>query len=636
MSENPIKLIRFWQELKRRKTGKVIVAYAATSFILLQLADILTPALLLPEWTTRLITLILIIGFPIAVIFSWVFDLTPEGIKKTESIEVSESKKIVTTPAKRIFRTSNIIIAALIIVVGILAYPKIFKRDTLERLRSSGERISVAVMPFQNMTNDTTKNFWQEMIQDNLINTLTNSEELKVRQTESIITLLQNNNVTNYALITPSIASSVSQKLDANIFVRGSINQTGTLIRLNAKLIDSKTEDIIKSFQKDGTEENILALTDTLSSMVKDFLIISKLKKRIGYETSKIVSTNDPEAYIYFMQGQKAFDKGDFITAENMFLNSIRIDSNFFAPIFFISIAYEKLDSIEQAKKYCQSAYKRRDMMPLRQEYYYKWLYARFFDTPNDEIIYLRQLMDFDDQLPFTYYEVGNGYSDFYNYEKAIPEYKKALEIFDKWDSKPRWITNYTNLGLAYHKTNQYKKEKKLYHKAEQDFPDHPDLINRQTILTLAEGKTKDANKYVEKYKSVLKENSASEATIATNLAGIYSEANLPDQAEVYYRQALLLEPENPIRMNRLAYFLIDKDSNKNEGLELVDKALELSPDNYSYLHTKGWGLYKQGKYQEALDILQRSWNLRRQNAVYNHEAFLHLEATKKAVAGLK
>jgi adenylate cyclase len=101
------------------------------------------------------VTLILIIGFPIAVIFSWVFNITPEGIRKTESIEESESKEIVTTPAKRVFKASNTIIPALIIVVGVLAYPKIFKRNTLEQLRSSGERISVAVMPFKNMTNDT-------------------------------------------------------------------------------------------------------------------------------------------------------------------------------------------------------------------------------------------------------------------------------------------------------------------------------------------------------------------------------------------------------------------------------------------------------------------------------------------------
>jgi tetratricopeptide (TPR) repeat protein len=86
--------------------------------------------------------------------------------------------------------------------------------------------------------------------------------------------------------------------------------------------------------------------------------------------------------------------------------------------------------------------------------------------------------------------------------------------------------------------------------------------------------------------------------------------------------------------LNDLAYFLIDKDQNIPEGMELVDKALKLSPDSYYMLHTKGWGLYKQGKYQEAFDILQKSWDLRRQYAIYNHEAFLHLEAAKN-VAGL-
>ena len=88
--------------------------------------------------------------------------------------------------------------------------------------------------------------------------------------------------------------------------------------------------------------------------------------------------------------------------------------------------------------------------------------------------------------------------------------------------------------------------------------------------------------------------------------------------------------------MNALAYFLIDKGRNVNEGLELINKTLSLSPDQYEYLDTKGWGLYKQGKYQEALDMLQKSWDLRKEKAIYNHDAFLHLETAKKAVAGLK
>jgi Tfp pilus assembly protein PilF len=108
------------------------------------------------------------------------------------------------------------------------------------------------------------------------------------------------------------------------------------------------------------------------------------------------------------------------------------------------------------------------------------------------------------------------------------------------------------------------------------------------------------------------------------------------DKADKYYRKALSLEPESPINLNNLAFFLIDKDRNVNEGMELVDKVLKLRPEYYIYLHTKGWGFYKQGKYQEALDLLQKSWDLRRKNAVYDHNAFLHLEAAKKAVAGQK
>jgi len=70
--------------------------------------------------------------------------------------------------------------------------------------------------------------------------------------------------------------------------------------------------------------------------------------------------------------------------------------------------------------------------------------------------------------------------------------------------------------------------------------------------------------------------------------------------------------------------------------LDLVNRALESDPDNYSFLDCKGWGLYKQGKYEEALGILQKSWDLRMQNAIFDHSAYLHLEAAKKAVANQK
>jgi len=280
--------------------------------------------------------------------------------------------------------------------------------------------------------------------------------------------------------------------------------------------------------------------------------------------------------------------------------------------------------------------YEKSDFMSLKLKIITNWLYALYFETPYEEIKYLKQSLEMDDQRALEYYILGARYNKLYLYDKSIPEFERSLKLYDKWSSKPAWVYNYTSLGYAYHKTDRYKKEKKLYERAEQDFPDDPDLIRRQSILALSKGKTDAANEYIDKYITIRKGNSVSEADLASSLGSIYQEAEVLDKAEEFYRQTLSLEPDNTERMNSLAYFLIDKDRDINLGKELIEKALNLKPDDYIYMHTKGLGLLHQGKYQEALEILQKSWDLRIKNSIYDHEAFLHLEAAKKAVSGLK
>jgi tetratricopeptide (TPR) repeat protein len=559
-----------------------------------------------------------------------------EGSRQKGKLEVSEK------PAKlrKLKLISEVTVIAIFIVAAVLAYPKILKKNTLEKLRSSGERISVAVMPFQNITNDATKNFWQELIQDNLITYLSGfSNELKVRQSESVNTLIQSKNLTNYASITPSVAKNISQRLDANIFIYGSIQQAGTKLRVNAKLIDTKTEDVLKSFEIDGPnkEETIFDITDSLRKKVTDFLLISKLGKKISPDFQFLASSSSPDAYRNFIYGNNAFMNQDFATAVKFYLQAISADSNFYFATLSLSLAYLNQNIYDQAKKWCQRVYKNRDQMPMQQhKMITNWVHAYCFETPVENIKYIQQLLEYDDQVPRFYYNLGRNYIYLYQYYKAIPEFKKALEIYNKWNSKPMWVANYTMLGLAYHNTLQYNKEKKIYKEAEKDFPDNPDLIYRQAVLALSEGNTKAAQVFIEEYISIQKENSKSEAAIKTSIAKIYNEANILDKAEEYFRLALSLEPGNTEKMNDLSYFLIEKDRNIDEGIELVESTLGINPNSYKSLHNKGWGLYKQGKYKEALEILQRSWDLRREKAVYDHEAFLHLEAAKKALAEQK
>jgi tetratricopeptide (TPR) repeat protein len=264
---------------------------------------------------------------------------------------------------------------------------------------------------------------------------------------------------------------------------------------------------------------------------------------------------------------------------------------------------------------------------------YVNYFHAVFFETPEEEIKYFRQVLNYDDEVPSDHFILGFSYNKIHQYDKAIPEFKKALEIYKKWGSKPIWSANYNELGDSYHGSGQYKKEKKLYRKAEQDFPDNPLIIKREAVLALTEKDKNQADNYIRKYKSISKDNGVSEADISSALASVYSEAGISDIALEYYRMSLSLEPENPARMNSLAYFIFDNNRNLNEGMALVDSALKSQPENYSFLETKGWGLYKQGRSQEARQFLQKAWDLK---PIYNQQTYLHLDEVSKAVGGQK
>ena len=147
MVPTPNKLSQFWQELKRRKVIKAIAMYAGGAYVLIELANNVVVPLNLPGWTPRLVIILALIGFPVMVILSWIFDITPEGIGKTGSIEEVSERQQTRSTGKRRLRASDVIIAVLIVIVGILAYPRIFGSGSLNAmtlpvtvLNESGER----------------------------------------------------------------------------------------------------------------------------------------------------------------------------------------------------------------------------------------------------------------------------------------------------------------------------------------------------------------------------------------------------------------------------------------------------------------------------------------------------------------
>jgi tetratricopeptide (TPR) repeat protein len=635
MANKPNILIRFWQELKRRKVFTVLAMYAGSAFIIIQVEGSLADPLNLPRWVGTLLVIVLSAGFPVTAILAWIFDMTPHGIKKTESFEESEGKEIISPPARRRLKTSDIIMAVMAITIIILAWPKIFKEDAVDRLRSSGEKLSVAVMPFKNMTNDTSLNVWQDGIQQRFISSLSNSGELQVRHKESIQTLLSSQGVTGLASLSPVVAGTVSEKLDADIFIYGSIQKSGSEIGIDAQLIDTKTKEVIKSFEVNGPsgDNMVFLLADSLRNKVKDFLLIKKLIKENPIFMHYPVLTNSPEAFRYYIYGGNAGAKGDWASGVTWGLKALAVDSTFADAAFMVENYYSADGKSDSSKQWLIRNYKKREQMPYDCQLYAGWAYALSFESYEEQVRYLKQLLEIDDIQPDYHYLLGLTYRLMKEYDKAIPEYERSMEICKKWGKDFIEGSNHIQLGTCLHKTGQYKKEKKVYKEFEHYLPNNPWLFYNRAILSLAEEDTLAAKRDINRLKSIIKEQwSISDALVTRRVGMLYSDAGMPDRAEKYFRKALSMEPENLNIINDFASFLIENNRNLDEVPGLMDKAMDLAKnkvDYYEFLNTKGWALFKQGKNQEALEIIQKAWD----EAPFKlYSIRSHLEEVKKVM----
>ena len=404
------------------------------------------------------------------------------------------------------------------------------------------------------MTNDTTLNIWQDGIQFNLITSLSNSADLRVKQTESVNGLLKSKGVVNYASITPSIAKTISQNLDANVYIYGNINEAGGKIRLNAQLIDSKTEEVFKSFQAEGTISDILKITDSLASIIKNFLVISSMKKEISREFQS-GTPNSVEAYKAFILGYKAYFNYDNNSAVKFFTQAIQIDSGFTYAYFWLSVAYADQRAFDQADKWSVKVYEKKEYLPFEQKIWANWIYAKYHEkSKTEELKYAKQLLEIDDQVPLTHWAVALPYYELHQYNNAIPEMEATLNIYKKWNTKPLNSAFYIFLINSYQETGRYSEEQDLLKKAMTDFPDDLRLIKCQTILLLTVKDTVAADRSIKEYIALSGDNDVSEAKIVNELANIYSSAGMNDEAEKYYRREVVLEPDNPDWLNAMAF----------------------------------------------------------------------------------
>ena len=270
---------RFFAELKRRKVFKVTAVYGAVAFVVLQVADILVPALHLPESFTTGIALLAILGFPIALVLAWAFESTPAGIQRTDVAETGEIEAILAqSPARR--WPSGLLALTGIIALAVGGWLALSSRGEEQGTAavdsaaasdpvSSGDsaspaRTAVAVLPFQSLTDDPESREFALGIHDDLLTQLTRIGDLRVTSRTSVMTYADSDKP----------AREIARELGVGTLVEGGVRSAAGRVRVNVQLIDAATDEHLwaDTYDRDLTAENVFAMQAEIARAVTSAL----------------------------------------------------------------------------------------------------------------------------------------------------------------------------------------------------------------------------------------------------------------------------------------------------------------------------------------------------------------------------
>ena len=295
----------FFEEIKRRKVYRVAAGYVVVAGGLIQLASAVFPAWELPNWALRLVIILLLLGFPISLILAWAFDVTPEGIRATPSAPAA--------PRRR--RNVVALVAAGLIVsaaAGFFLLP-----------RASARKIdkSIAVLPFENYSDDKENAYFADGIQDDILTNLSKIGDLKVISRTSVMPYRgKEKNV-----------REIAQALGVSAILEGSVRKSGNRVRVNVQLINALNDEHIWSDVYDRDLTDVFAIQTDLAKK-----IAQELRAKLS-PTEKEQMTRKPtengEAYLAFVQAHNFHrDLEDFPKlkqAEQLYERALQLDPNF-------------------------------------------------------------------------------------------------------------------------------------------------------------------------------------------------------------------------------------------------------------------------------------------------------------------
>ena len=304
----------FFGELRRRNVYRVAVAYGIVAWLITQVATQTFPFLEIPNWCVRLVIVLLVLGFPIAMILAWAYELTPEGIKRTETVPVEKSF------ARKTGRKIDLLIIVVLLgVIGLLLYQRFYRSAT------SADRLekSIAVLPFENFSDDKENAFFADGIQDDILTSLAKIRELKVISRTSVMV---------YRGAAKNNLPQIAQALGVVNVLEGSVRRGGNRVVVSVQLIDARNDRQLWAKRYDRQLADSLGLQGELASEIATELRATLSPEEKGRVVTK--PTENPDAYVLYLKARgyeanpdRLFE--DFKLAERLYSETLQHDPSF-------------------------------------------------------------------------------------------------------------------------------------------------------------------------------------------------------------------------------------------------------------------------------------------------------------------
>ena len=327
-------------ELQRRNVIRVAVLYAVTSWVILQVGSFLFTAMDLPAKWTRLIIVVLLLGFPLALIFSWIYELTPEGLRREHEIDRDES---ITRQTGR--RINILIVALLVIAIGGLIVDRVFPRqggardataDATPTAAASTPAApptatdrSVAVLPFVNMSSDKEQEYFSDGLTEEMINLLAQLPELRViGRTSSFQFKGKNEDLRD-----------IAHKLGVAHVLEGSVRKSGDRVRITAQLVRALDGSHVWSKTYDRTLDDVFKIQDEIADEIFKTLKVTLM----GHETPRAGASTNLAAYDLYLKGRAYAEprtREGLQKALATYQDAIKIDPNYALAWVGLASAY--------------------------------------------------------------------------------------------------------------------------------------------------------------------------------------------------------------------------------------------------------------------------------------------------------